>query len=336
VITGGRGSLIRMGLLALFWGSSFLWIKLALHGLSPMQITLGRLVWGAGLVLVLCLITRERLPGDRRVWGHLVVAAIFGNVLPFTLFGLGERTVDSGVAGVLNATTPLWALLIGIMIGTERRLSAVRVGGLLLGFGGTLLIFAPWHAAGLASWGALAILGAAFSYGICFAYIGTFLAGRGGTPMALSAAQLLTATGLTVLTIPVAGLQTVHLQPLALVAVSLLGIFGTGLAYVLNYRLIEDEGPTNASTVGYLLPVVSVVLGAIFLSEQLTVRVVAGMIVVLIGVGMTRWKRRGPRPLRPAGGRGEEPTPNPLDKPAVGGPAGELVPVGELGLAKDA
>jgi drug/metabolite transporter (DMT)-like permease len=323
-----------MGLLALFWGSSFLWIKLALHGLSPMQITLGRLVWGAGVVLVLCLITREGLPRDRRVWGHLVVAAIFGNVLPFTLFGLGERTVESGVAGVLNATTPLWALLIGIVIGTERRLSAMRVGGLLLGFAGTLLIFAPWQAAGLASWGALAILGAAISYGICFAYIGTFLAGRGGTPMALSAAQLLAAAGLTVLTIPVTGLQTVHLQPLVLIAVSLLGIFGTGLAYVLNYRLIEDEGPTNASTVGYLLPVVSVVLGAIFLSEHLTVRVVAGMIVVLAGVAMTRWKLSGPRPLRPAGGAG--PTPHRLDKPAVGGPAGELVPVGELGLAKNA
>ncbi len=319
MISGSRGSLVRMGLLALFWGSSFLWIKLALHGLSPVQITLVRLATGGGLVLVLCLITRERLPRERRVWGHLVVAAIFGNVLPFTLFALGERTVDSGVAGVLNATTPLWALLIGIMVGTERGLTVVRVGGLLLGFAGTLLIFAPWQAAGLASWGALAILGAAVSYGIVFAYIGAFLAGKAGSPMALSASQLLTAAGLTVLTIPVAGLQTVHFQPLALIAASILGVFGTGLAYVLNYRLIVDEGPTNASTVGYLLPVVSVVLGAIFLSEALTFRVIAGMLVVLIGVAMTKWRKK----VR-------------LDEPAVGGPPGELVPVGELGLSKNA
>lgn len=300
MLGGGRGTLVRMGLLALFWGSSFLWIKLALHGLSPVQITFGRLVWGAGIVLVLCLITRERLPRGRRLWAHLVVAAIFGNVLPFTLFGVGEQTVDSGIAGVLNATTPLWALLIGIMIGTERGLSVVRVGGLLLGFAGTLLIFAPWQASGLASWGALAILGAAVSYGICFAYIGYFVAGRGGTPMALSAAQLLTATGLTAIAIPVAGTQTVHIQPMALIAVSILGVFGTGLAYVLNYRLIVDEGPTNASTVGYLLPVVSVLLGAIFLSEALTVRVVAGMIVVLLGVALTRWKPKAhvPTPAR--------------------------------------
>lgn len=296
MISGSRGTLIRMGLLALFWGSSFLWIKLALHGLSPLQITLVRLATGGGLVLVLCLITREALPRDRRIWGHLAVAAIFGNVLPFTLFGVGEQTVDSGVAGVLNATTPLWALLIGIVIGTERGLTPLRLGGLLLGFAGTLLIFAPWQAEGLASWGALAILGAAVSYGIAFAYIGAFLAGRAGSPLALSAAQLLTATGLTALIIPVAGLQPMHLEPLALIAATILGVLGTGLAYVLNYRLIVDEGPTNASTVGYLLPVVSVVLGAIFLSEGLTVRVIAGMVVVLFGVAMTQWRKRAPAP----------------------------------------
>jgi drug/metabolite transporter (DMT)-like permease len=291
-----RGNLIRMALLALFWGSSFLWIKLALHGLSPLQITAVRLATGGGLVLVLCLLTRDRLPRGRRVWAHLAVAAIFGNVLPFTLFGVGERTVDSGLAGVLNATTPLWALLIGILVGTERGLTAVRVGGLLLGFAGTLLIFAPWHSAGLASWGALAILGAAVSYGICFTYIGAFLAGRGGTPMALSAAQLLTAAGLTALILPVAGLQPVHLEPLALIAATILGVVGTGLAYVLNYRLIADEGPTNAATVGYLLPVVSVLLGTLFLSETLTFGVVAGMVIVLLGVAMTQWRRRVPEP----------------------------------------
>jgi drug/metabolite transporter (DMT)-like permease len=279
-----------MALLALLWGSSFLWIKLALHGLSPLQITAVRLTTGGGLVLLLCLLTRHRLPRGRRIWGHLVVAAIFGNVVPFTLYGLGERTVDSGLAGVLNATTPLWALLIGILVGAERRLTAMRVGGLLLGFAGTLLIFEPWHAGGLASWGTLAILGAAVSYGICFTYMGAFLAGRGGTPMALSAAQLLTAAGLTMALVPVAGLQPVHLEPLALVAVTILGVLGTGLAYVLNYRLIADEGPTNAATVAYLMPVVSVLLGTVFLAEPLTFRVVAGMVIVLLGVAMTKWR----------------------------------------------
>nr|WP_054056057.1 DMT family transporter [Alloactinosynnema sp. L-07] len=281
-----------MGLLALLWGSSFLWIKLALTGLSPLQIAVTRCALGAIVVIVLCYSSRNTLPRDRAVWGHLVFAAFFGNALPFVLFAVGEKTVDTGVAGVLNATTPLWALLLGIIIGTDRDLPLMRVGGLLLGFGGTLLIFAPWEKAGVASWDALAILAAAVSYAVSYAYIGRKLSGRGTAPIALSAAQLITATGLTAVAMPVGGLQPVHLNLTAVIAVIILGVFGTGFAFALNYRLIADEGATQATTVGYLLPVVSVLLGAVALGEEITFRIVAGMIVVLIGVGMTRWQRK--------------------------------------------
>lgn len=291
-MVGGRDTLVRMGVLALLWGSTFLWIKLALNGLSPVLITVIRCALGAAVLIVLCFPARQRLPRDRATWGHLVVAAFFCNALPFFLFGLGEQTVDSGVAGVLNATTPLWSLLIGIAIGTECGLHPIRFGGLLLGFAGTLLIFAPWQRTGMVSWGALALLGAAASYAVAFAYMASKLTGRGTAPIALSAAQLITATGLSVLALPVAGPVPVHLNPTAVVAVAVLGIFCTGITFYLNYRLIADGGATNAATVGYLLPVVSVVLGAIVLGEDLSLRVVAGMVVVLAGVGMTRKRRR--------------------------------------------
>lgn len=292
MIVGGRGTLVRMGLLALLWGSSFLWIKLALRGLSPVQIALIRCALGAAVVVVLCRSAKRSLPRDRRVWAHLVVAAFFGNALPFILFGVGERTVDSGVAGVLNATTPLWTLLLGVLIGTERALRPVRLGGLLLGFAGTLVIFAPWKQAGLVSWGALAILAGAASYAIAYTHIGRKLSDGSTAPIALSAAQLLTATALTTLALPLGGLDAVRLDPTALIAVAVLGVFGTGFAFALNYRLIADEGATNATTVGYLLPVVSVLLGAAVLDESLTPRVVVGMVVVLVGVGMTRVRPR--------------------------------------------
>jgi drug/metabolite transporter (DMT)-like permease len=279
-----------MGVLALLWGSGFLWIKLALTGLTPVQVTFVRCVLGAATLIVLALSGRHRLPRGRVVWRHLVVAAFFCNALPFALFSIGEQTVDSGVAGVLNATTPLWSVLIGIAIGTERALNLVRVGGLLLGFAGTLLIFAPWQQGGLASWGSLAILGAAASYAIAFAYMGRFLVGQGTAPIALSAAQLVAATGLSALAMPVDGLEWTNANPTALLAVAVLGVFATGVTFALHYRLIADEGATSAATVGYLLPVVSVVLGAVVLGEAFTVRVVAGMLVVLVGVGMTRWR----------------------------------------------
>lgn len=280
-----------MALLALFWGSSFLWIKLALDGLTPVQVSLARLVLGGAVLVALCWAGGQRLPSDRRTWGHLVVAAFFGNALPFLLFGIGELTVPSGVAGMLNSTTPLWALLIGILIGTERDLRPVRIAGLVLGFGGTLLIFAPWSAGDVASWGALAILAAAVSYAVSYTYIGRKLAGRGTAPLALSAAQILTATGITTLALPAGGLEPVHLDLTAVLAVVVLGVFGTGFAFALNYRLIADEGPTQAATVGYLLPVVSVLLGALVLGEDLNPRVIAGMVVVLAGVAMTRVRR---------------------------------------------
>lgn len=287
------GTLVRMGVLALLWGSSFLWIKIALTGLSPVQIAFTRSLLGALVLVVVLVVSGQRLPRDRRSWGHLLVAALFGSVVPFALFAVGEQTVDSGVAGVLNATTPLWALVLGLLLGTERQRNPARLVGLALGFVGVLLIFAPWERAGLASWGALACLAAAASYAVCYTYIGRTISGRGLTPIQISSTQLVGASGLTALVVPVGGLQPVQLSWPPLVAVAILGVLGTGVAFVLNYRVIEDEGATNATTVGYLLPVVSVLLGAVFLDEALGVRVVIGMVVVLVGVALTR---RQPRP----------------------------------------
>ncbi|MFK4225925.1 EamA family transporter [Streptomyces sp. NPDC019890] len=144
----------------------------------------------------------------------------------------------------------------------------------------------------MAGWGALAILAAAVSYAVAFADMGRKLTGKGTAPMSLSAAQLLTATALSTTALPVGGLESGHISAVGVIAVVILGIFGTGFTFALNYRLIADEGATNAATVGHLLPVVSVALGALLLGEALTFRIVAGMVVVLAGVGLTRWQKR--------------------------------------------
>ncbi|MEU5045882.1 DMT family transporter [Streptomyces griseorubiginosus] len=279
-------STLRMGVLALLWGSGFLWIKLALdHGLSPAQITIARCALGTAVLFLLARAAGQRLPRSRATWGHLIVAALFCNAVPFALFAVGEQTVDSGVAGVLNATTPLWSLLIGVLLGTDRGLRPLRLTGLLLGFAGTVLIFAPWHRSGLLTWGALALLAAAASYAVAFAYMARKLT-SGQAPLAYSAAQLLMATAWTTLSVPLAG--PVEADLTALGAVTALGILGTGVTFYLNYRLIADEGPVAASTVGYLLPVVSVTLGAVLLDERVGLRVLLGMGIVLIGVALTR------------------------------------------------
>lgn len=285
---------VRVGTLALLWGSTFLWIELALEALSPVQVTLSRCVLGSVTLLLACLGSGRRLPGDRVTWGHVVVAAFFCNALPFAMFSFGQQTIASGVAGVLNATTPLWSLVIGVIIGTERGVRPVRLAGLLLGFAGVVLIFAPWRTTGPVGWGALAIVAAAASYAVGFAYMGRHLVGKGTATISLSAAQLLAATGLTALTLPAGGLAPVTVGPVTLAAVVILGVVATGVTFHLTYRSIAAEGATNTAAIGYLLPVVSVALGAAVLDEDLGLRVVVGMAIVLVGVALTRRRTREP------------------------------------------
>ncbi|WP_406044533.1 DMT family transporter [Micromonospora sp. NBC_00898] len=299
-VMGRTWACLRIGVLALLWGSTFLWIELALDALTPVQVTLSRCVLGSATLLVACLASGRRLPRNRSTWGHIVVAAFFCNALPFAMFSIGQQTIDSGVAGVLNATTPLWALLIGVVSGSEGVLRPVRLGGLLFGFAGVVLIFAPWQTTGPVGWGALAIVAAAASYAVGFALMGRTLVGRGIPTVSLSAAQLIAATGLTALTLPAGGLTAIEISPKILIAVVILGVVATGITFHLTYRVIAAEGATNAATVGYLLPVVSVALGVIVLDEGFNLRTAAGMVVVLAGVSLTRRHRRPPSAPAPA------------------------------------
>ncbi|MET7709844.1 DMT family transporter [Micromonospora sp. NPDC005413] len=296
-VVGRTWAWARVGVLALLWGSTFLWIELALDALTPVQVTLSRCVLGSATLLVACLASGRRLPRNRGTWGHIAVAALFCNALPFAMFSIGQQTIDSGVAGALNATTPLWSLLIGVVIGTERGLRPARLGGLLLGFTGVVLIFAPWETTGPIGWGALAIVAAAASYAVGFTYMGRNLVGKGIPTISLSAAQLIAATGLTAVTLPAGGLTSIEIGPKALIAVVILGVVATGATFHLTYRNIAAEGATNTATVGYLLPVVSVALGVIVLDEAFGLRIAIGMVVVLVGVGLTRLHSRAPAPI---------------------------------------
>src|SRR5215216_4619302 len=200
-----RASVIRLALLACLWGASFLFIKVALRGLSPVQIVLGRLALGAAVLLIVVALRREPLPRSPIVWWHLAVAAVVANIVPYFLFGWGEQRTSSALAGVLNATTPLFTLVFALATRTEPRTTAIRVIGLLLGFVGALVVMAPWRAGiGAGSLpGQVACLLAAASYGVAYVYMRRFLTGRGFPPLALAASQLTVATVLLALAAPV-------------------------------------------------------------------------------------------------------------------------------------
>jgi drug/metabolite transporter (DMT)-like permease len=283
--------------LALLWGSNFLWIKLALRGLAPAQLVFIRLTLGALVLTVFLRASGGHLPRGRGVWAHLTLAAIFACVVPYLLFAYGEQRVDSSIAGLLNATTPLWTALIAMAVRLERDVTPTRVVGLAIGFLGAVVIFEPWRLGSqVLSRGGLACLVAAACYGVSYVYMARYLRRPDLSPLALSAGQLVASAALSALTLPLLGRAAPQFRADALVAVVVLGAIGTGLAYLINYQLIAESGASRTAVVTYLLPVVAVALGALVLGETLSPHVLVGAAVVLAGVALTR---RRPTPIAP-------------------------------------
>jgi drug/metabolite transporter (DMT)-like permease len=267
------------------WGSGFLFVKLALRGLSPIQIVLGQLGFGALMLLLTLAVRRRPLPHVPREWAYLAGMAVLANIAPYLLFSWSEQRISSGLAGVLSGTTPLLTLLLARAVGVGR-LTLPRMLGLMLGLCGVVLLAAPWHdgsrAVSLA--GVLAALGAATCYAGSYVYARRLLTNRGTEPLVLSAAQLTAGALLLGAVTPWIGRQPVMLTGTVAFSVVALGVLSTGVAYVLNYRLIQDEGPTAASMTNYLAPVVAVALGVVFVDERLSWNLVVGTALVLLGV----------------------------------------------------
>jgi drug/metabolite transporter (DMT)-like permease len=284
-----RATTARLALLALIWGSSFLWIKLALRGLSPAGVTLARLVLGSAVLFAVVIARRGALPRSPVVWVHISVAALFANAAPYLLFAVGEQHVASSTAGMLNTTTPLWTVVVALATRHQRTVTYRQATGLVVGFAGAALIFSPWDTGGgLVSAGAAECVAAAASYGISYVYMDRFLARRGISPVTLSACQLLAASVLLAIMLGLTGAPSPRLDPTVIVSIAILGLIGTGVAYVLNYQIITSEGATVASTVTYLLPVAAIVLGVLVLGEHITAPVALGIALILTGVALTR------------------------------------------------
>jgi len=273
----------RLLLLAAIWGSSFLLIKLGLEGFSPVQLVEGRVVVAALVLLALLFARGVRLPVG--AWPSLALMAVVANIIPFMLITWGEEHISSSLAAILNSTTPLFtALLANVFLHTEK-LTALRAVGILIGFLGVGVIVGGGEEGSLG--GQLAIVLASASYAIGFVYARRHLVGRGGTPLRLSAGQLLVAA---IAFLPVAAVDTAATPPdfgaTATISVLALGSIGTGLAYLLYYRLIEDVGATTASFVTYLIPIFGAVLGWAILDERIGWNVVAGAVLVLGGIAL--------------------------------------------------
>jgi drug/metabolite transporter (DMT)-like permease len=298
---------IRLVLLAAIWGMSFLFIKVGDEALAPLQVAFGRLLFGTMALLLILAVRRIPLPSGRHVWFHLAVAAALLNALPFSLFAYGELHTTSVLAGICNAATPLFTAPIAVLMLPGERLSRDRVGGLLLGFVGVLVVLGIWQGAGGGTiLGNLLCIGATVSYGVGFPYTRKYLAGRQESVVSLAAGQLICGTLELSVLLPFFTHAPGRLPLNVVASVVVLGALGTGIAFILNYGLIREAGATAASTVGYLVPLFSTAAGVLILSEPLTWYEPVGAVIVILGVAVTQGRipltrRRAPGAYAAAG-----------------------------------
>ena len=284
---------ISLLILTVLWGSAFLFNELALQSFPPPVLVAGRILIAAVVVYGYLRFTGAALPRDARAWIPMAVIAVFGNVLPFNLIAWSQQFIDSSLAGVLMAVMPLFVLSLAHFFVPGARLTPFKALGFLLGFTGIVVVIGPDFEQGnsnpMALWGALAALGAAFSYSVSTIYTRRLGA---GDPMRRAAGMLIVAS---VLSAPAALIDLPELATpsvMSIAAITFLGLLATGFATLLYFRLIQGPGPTFLSLVNFLVPVWAVLAGAVILNESLTSSVFTGLAMILSGIAISEFGSR--------------------------------------------
>ncbi|WP_350348665.1 DMT family transporter [Agromyces sp. G08B096] len=300
--TGVLSAWLQFLAMGLVWGSSFLFMKVALEGVSFGQIAWSRTLLGAIALGIIVAIMRPRvtgadgrpgpiLPREPAVWGHFLVVSITTCVVPYLCFAWAEQYVSSSLASIYNATTPIMTALMATLVFRVERLGASRWFGVALGILGVVVVIAPWQLAALTGSvaGQLACLVATLCYGFTFGYQRRFLSQRPIAPATFAFLSIGVSAVVMLLLTPLLVLHPVEIDwsgdGWAVVASLLaLGVLGTGLAYIWNINVLRAWGPTGTSTVTYVTPVVGVALGMALLGERLSWHEPAGAVLVLIGI----------------------------------------------------
>ena len=273
-------------MLGTIWGSSYLFIRVAVDGVSPLMLVSTRLLFGALLLFGVIRLWRLSLPRDRTLWMHLVVMAIIGNAIPWTLISWAGQHIDSGLSAVLNSMTPLFTIVFTAAAFRSERLTAPRLTGVILGFLGVAVLtgadVTDLASTSLQAQGA--VLFSSVCYGLAFAYARRYVK---ADPIVLAGSQILLAFLIvTPFALAVGNPGGIELSPAIIASVLALGLLPSGVAYILYYRLIRDVGATMASYATYLIPIVGLVLGWLILDESITLQSIAGVIFILTGLAI--------------------------------------------------
>ncbi len=275
--------------LGLVWGCSFIFIKLGLEFLTPVGVAFGRCALGAMTLLLIAKVRGISLPTERRTWLILWIVSLLLNVFPGILFAFAEERVTTILAGIINACTPLSTLIFILFVFKSEKISRHQIFGLIIGGIGVLTVLGIWKGIGTNSAvGAIALLVAITCYGLSFPIIKKYLTPLNLKAEALAASQV---TAATVTLLPfylIDGIAKAEYRTGPILAMIALGVFGSGLAYIWTFQIVERAGSSVASSVTYLTPVVAVFVGWLFLGEHISWHEPVGGAIVLLGAATSQ------------------------------------------------
>lgn len=286
-------NLLLLIILASLWGPSFLFIKIAVVETSPLQLATLRIGIAAILINIFLWSKGQRLSKDLKFWKHVLIAGFFAHTLPFLLINWGEQYIDSALASILNGLTPLSTVIIANFMVSDEKLTSQKIFGVLLGFVGLLVLVLPNILSGLEATqaGIIAVTIGTVSYGVAIVYAKKHL--KNAPSMHAPSAQLL---GATVYLVPLsliiespANLMDVSWQ--AIGSVLVLAVFGTAIAFVIYYKILERTSASYLSLVTYLMPIYGVILGVLFMNEIISIEMIGGMLLILAGILVVNYKR---------------------------------------------
>lgn len=281
--------------LALIWGSSFFFVELGLRSLTPITLTAARIVLGAFSLVVAARLMGNRFPRDARHWRHFFLLGLFSNVLPFSLISTGQVAIDSGLAAILISTVPLLTLPLAHAF-TDDKINARKLIGVTLGFAGIVILIGPDSLGTMGGqfWGQLMIVGAA----LCFA-IALVLARRlRDVPSLVASSASMSCSTVMIIALTFILETPFALRPttISIFGAVMLGVFASGVAVLLYFRLTATVGPNFVAANNFIAPAVGVTWGVLLLGEPFTGRAIAALAVILAGIAVATVRRPGRRP----------------------------------------
>ncbi len=280
----GTREWIMLVVLSLLWGGAFFFTEIALRGFEPLTLVFARVSLAAFALLIYLRATGQRMPGERGVWIGFFIMGGLNNLIPFSLIVWGQTHIDSGLASILNATTPLFTVVLAHFLTSDEKLTRARIFGIGLGFIGVVSLIGPEAllGAGAVVLGQIAVLGAALSYGFAGIYGRRF----SKTSSAVAAAGMLCGSSVMLLPLVLIFERPLEASPDLAAWGAIVGsaILSTAIAYLLFFRILARAGATNVMLVTFLIPVSAMGLGVFILGEAFTLNAALGMALIFAGL----------------------------------------------------